>query len=105
VQDVDAFVQEAAQRVQPGGLLIASTLNRTGLSWLLGIVAAEYVLRVLPVGTHRWRQFVRPEELAQAATAGGLHATDWIGLRYWPLLHRAHWTRDLSVNYQACFAR
>ena len=91
--------------MQKSWLLIASTLNRTWRSWLLGIVAAEYLLRVLPVGTHQWRQFVRPAELSALAEAAGLRPTHRIGLRYWPLLHRAHWTRDLSVNYQMAFAR
>ena len=105
VSDVGAFVTAAAARVAPGGLLIASTLNRTWRSWLLGIVAAEYLLRVLPVGTHQWRQFVRPAELTAHAEAAGLQAIHRTGLRYWPLLHRAHWTRDLSVKYQMAFAR
>jgi 2-polyprenyl-6-hydroxyphenyl methylase / 3-demethylubiquinone-9 3-methyltransferase len=104
VADVPAFLAEVAARVAPGGLLIASTLNRTLRSWVLAIVGAEYVLRVLPVGTHRWRQFVTPAELNAAALRAGLQPLELLGMRYLPLLHRAHWTRDTSVNYLASFA-
>jgi 2-polyprenyl-6-hydroxyphenyl methylase/3-demethylubiquinone-9 3-methyltransferase len=105
VDDVPAFLSQVAAKVAPGGLLVASTLNRTVRSWLLGIVAAEYVLRVLPIGTHRWRQFVTPDELEAAARRAGLQPVDRVGMRYLPVLHRAHWTRDTSVNYLASFVR
>lgn len=105
VDDVPAFLAQVAAAVAPGGLLVASTLNRTVRSWLLGIVAAEYVLRVLPIGTHRWRQFVTPEELEAAARRAGLQPVERLGMRYLPVLHRAHWTRDTSVNYLASFVR
>lgn len=105
VDDVPAFLAQVAAAVAPGGLLVASTINRTARSWLLAIVAAEYLLRVLPVGTHRWHQFVTPEELEAAAAQAGLRPLQRLGMRYLPVLHRARWTRDTSVNYLASFAR
>lgn len=105
VRDVPDFVAQIARSVAPGGLLVASTINRSWRSWLLAIVVAEYLLRVLPIGTHRWSQFVRPEELAAAAQGAGLRPLQRLGMRYLPLLHRAHWTRDLSVNYLLSFER
>jgi 2-polyprenyl-6-hydroxyphenyl methylase / 3-demethylubiquinone-9 3-methyltransferase len=63
VADLDLFVQRAADCVKPGGLLIVTTINRTLKSFALVIVGAEYVLRWLPVGTHRWDKFVTPDEL------------------------------------------
>lgn len=105
VADVGDFMRQAAARVAPGGLLVASTINRTLRSAVLAIGVAEYLLRVLPVGTHQWRQFVRPKELNAHAEAAGLRQLECRGMRYWPLLHRAHWTRDVSVNYQMVFAR
>lgn len=105
VDDVPAFLAQVAAAVAPGGLLVASTINRSARSWLLAIVMAEYVLRVLPIGTHRWRQFVTPAELSAAAQRAGLVPRERLGMRYLPLLHRAHWTRDTSVNYLASFAR
>jgi 2-polyprenyl-6-hydroxyphenyl methylase/3-demethylubiquinone-9 3-methyltransferase len=105
VDDVPAFVRDAVAHLAPGGLLLASTINRTPRSWLAAIVGAEVVFRVLPRGTHRWSQFVRPEELAQAATACGLTESECRGMAYLPAVHRAWWTRDLSVNYIASFGK
>lgn len=105
VDDVAALVAAAARRVAPGGLLVASTIDRTLKSFLFAIVGAEIVFRVLPRGTHRWRQFVRPVELAEAARAAGLALLDLRGMRYLPVVHRASWIDDTSVNYIAAFAR
>ena len=105
VDNVQSFVCEAIQHLKPGGLLLVSTINRTARSFVAAIVGAEYVFRVLPRGTHHWAQFVRPDELEQAAQAGGLRRHDCRGMRYLPVVHRAWWTRDLSVNYIASFTR
>jgi 2-polyprenyl-6-hydroxyphenyl methylase/3-demethylubiquinone-9 3-methyltransferase len=105
VDDVLAFVRDAVAHLAPGGLLLASTINRTLRSWLAAIVGAEVVFRVLPRGTHRWSQLVRPEELAHAATACGLTEGERRGMAYLPAVHRAWWTRDLSVNYIASFGK
>ena len=64
VPDVPAFIKAVAPLVRPGGLMILSTLNRTLKAYALAIVGAEYILRWLPIGTHQWDRFVRPEELA-----------------------------------------
>jgi 2-polyprenyl-6-hydroxyphenyl methylase / 3-demethylubiquinone-9 3-methyltransferase len=105
VDDVPATIDAAARRVAPGGLLVASTIDRTAKSWLFAIVGAEFLFRVLPVGTHQWRRFVRPDEMQAAAHAAGLRRIDLRGMRYLPVLHRADWIRDTSVNYLAAFAR
>jgi 2-polyprenyl-6-hydroxyphenyl methylase/3-demethylubiquinone-9 3-methyltransferase len=105
VEDVQAFVRDVARRVAPGGLLFASTIDRTLKSFVFAIVGAEYVLRVLPRGTHQWGRFVRPVELAAAAAAEGLLKSDLRGMRYLPFLHRASWCRDTRVNYLATFVR
>jgi 2-polyprenyl-6-hydroxyphenyl methylase/3-demethylubiquinone-9 3-methyltransferase len=105
VDDVPAFVRDAVAHLAPGGLLLASTINRTLRSYLAAIVGAEVVFRVLPRGTHRWAQFVRPDELEQAAAACGLTQGERRGMAYLPAVHRAWWTRDLSVNYIASFGK
>ena len=105
VSDVDTFVTTAARCVAPGGMLFASTIDRTWKSFLFAIVGAEYLLRVLPRGTHAWQRFVRPAELTAAVGQAGLVQTDLRGMRYRPLVHRASWTRDTRVNYIAAFAR
>jgi 2-polyprenyl-6-hydroxyphenyl methylase/3-demethylubiquinone-9 3-methyltransferase len=97
-------VRRAARHVAPGGLLFVSTIDRTWKSFALAIVGAEYLFRVLPRGTHDWRRFVRPRELAALATRAGFALSDVRGMRYLPVLHRASWVRDTSVNYIAEFA-
>lgn len=103
VSDVPAFVDTVARSVQPGGLLFASTIDRTWKSYLFAIVGAEYVLRVLPRGTHQWRQFVRPAELTAAVARSGLQPADLRGMRYNPLRHTAAWCADTRVNYIGVF--
>lgn len=103
VADMPAFVARVAQHLRPGGLLIASTINRTVKSFVFAIVGAEWVLKLLPRGTHEWRRFVRPEELDAAARTAGLTRTSLIGMRYLPLVHRASWCAGTGVNYFAVF--
>lgn len=103
VGDLPAFIDTVAERVAPGGLLIASTIDRTWKSYLFAIVGAEYVLRVLPRGTHQWSRFVRPTELATELGRSGLQQRDLRGMRYLPVLHRASWCRDTRVNYIATY--
>ena len=104
VSDVPAFVDTVAKSVKPGGLLFMSTIDRTWKSFVFAIVGAEYVLRVLPRGTHQWSQFVRPAELAAAVARSGLQQRDLQGMRYLPVLHKASWCRDTRVNYIASYA-
>jgi 2-polyprenyl-6-hydroxyphenyl methylase/3-demethylubiquinone-9 3-methyltransferase len=104
VSDMRAFVTATARHAAPGGLLVASTIDRTWKSWLFAIVGAEYLFRVLPRGTHQWRRFVRPGELAAAAGDAGFSVAEQRGMRYLPVLHRASWTRDTAVNYITAFA-
>ena len=86
-------------------MLLVSTINRTARSYVTAILGAEYVFRVLPIGTHHWTQLVRPDELNQAALACGLRQDDCRGMRYLPVVHRAWWTHDMSVNYIASFSK
>jgi 2-polyprenyl-6-hydroxyphenyl methylase / 3-demethylubiquinone-9 3-methyltransferase len=105
VDDVTAFVRDAVAHLAPGGLLLASTINRTLRSYLAAIVGAEIVFRVLPRGTHHWARFVRPEELDQAAAACGLAPGERRGMAYLPAIHRAWWTHGLAVNYIASYGK
>jgi 2-polyprenyl-6-hydroxyphenyl methylase/3-demethylubiquinone-9 3-methyltransferase len=105
VPDVGAFLATCAPLVRPGGLMLLSTINRTLKAYMLAIVGAEYVLRWLPVGTHRWDRFVTPEELARHLAAAGMAAPACKGLVYNPL--RDEWSigSDTDVNYLASAAR
>ncbi len=97
--DPAQFVELAARLVRPGGVLIASTLNRTMRAYLAAILGAEYLLRWLPRGTHDFKKFRRPSELAQDVRHAGLKLEDLAGLQFDPL--RAQWRlgKDLGVNY------
>lgn len=99
VPDPAAFLDMLGHLLEPGGLLFLSTLNRTRRSFLSAKLGAEYLLRWLPVGTHDWRRFVTPEEMATLLRDAGLRLDDIAGLE--PDLLRGGWRvgRDLSVNY------
>ena len=99
VADIGAFMRSAARLVKPGGLMIASTLNRTPKSFAMAIVGAEYLLRWLPAGTHDWRKFVRPSELARSLRAAGVAIENVSGLSYEPLRKTWRLSKDLDVNY------
>lgn len=105
VPDVQAFISMAASLVKPGGLLLLSTINRTLKSYALAIVGAEYVLRWLPAGTHRWDRFVTPGELASACAQAGLRESARRGMVFNPL--RGEWglSGDTDVNYLMAAAR
>ena len=99
VADLEGFMRCCGGMVKPGGLLIAATLNRTVKSFAFGIVAAEYVLRWLPRGTHDWKKFVKPHEHAAGLRHAGLNVTDITGVSYDPLGDRWRIGRDTDVNY------
>ena len=85
--------------------MIVATLNRTLRSFLLAIVGAEYVLRWLPKGTHDWRRFLRPEEIAAMASRHGLETTEVAGVSFNPLTDRWRVSGDPGVNYMLLAAK
>jgi 2-polyprenyl-6-hydroxyphenyl methylase/3-demethylubiquinone-9 3-methyltransferase len=99
VTDVPLFVASCASLVKPGGLMIAATLNRTLKSFALAIVGAEYILRWLPVGTHRWDKFVTPNELEIAMEQSGLRVIHEQGVIYNLIADRWQLSSDTDVNY------
>jgi 2-polyprenyl-6-hydroxyphenyl methylase/3-demethylubiquinone-9 3-methyltransferase len=101
VPDPGAFVAVLARLVRPGGAVFVSTLNRNLKSFLLAIAGAEYLLRLLPRGTHEYERFIRPAELAAYARAAGLELAATGGLHYEPFSGRARLADDVSVNYIA----
>lgn len=105
VPDVPAFLRTCAGLVRPGGLLVTSTLNRTLKSFALAIVGAEYVLRWVPRGTHRWDRFITPSELKSHLTAAGLLPGPSQGLVYRPLADAWELATDDDVNYFMSAAR
>ena len=105
VPDVSSLLHDCAQLVRPGGIMVVATLNRTVLSWLVAIVGAEYVLGWLPKGTHRWQQFVPPQELKEILTANAFETIRETGVRMNPVNRCFMLTRSLAVNYMVVARR
>jgi 2-polyprenyl-6-hydroxyphenyl methylase/3-demethylubiquinone-9 3-methyltransferase len=99
VPDPASIVRACAQLVRPGGAVFFSTINRNPKSFLFAIVGAEYVLRLLPRGTHEYARFIRPSELATHCRAAGLAIADITGMTYNPLTKVYALGRDVDVNY------
>jgi 2-polyprenyl-6-hydroxyphenyl methylase/3-demethylubiquinone-9 3-methyltransferase len=99
VPDAQAIMVALATVVRPGGHVFVSTLNRTPRAYALAILGAEYVLRLLPAGTHTYAKFIRPSELAAWARATGLVVADVAGLEYDPFSRSAQLSADARVNY------
>jgi 2-polyprenyl-6-hydroxyphenyl methylase / 3-demethylubiquinone-9 3-methyltransferase len=99
VPDPAAVVAALAQLARPGGHVFVSTLNRTLKSYATAVIGAEYVLRLLPAGTHTYEKFIRPSELRHWARAAGLTVEDMAGLDYDPFSRQARLATDASVNY------
>jgi len=99
VPDPGSVVQACAGLAKPGGWVFFSTLDRNPKSFLYAIIGAEYVLRMLPRGTHSYEQFIRPSELAGAARRAGLEPVRLSGMQYRPLSRRYRLSDDTSVNY------
>lgn len=102
VPDPAALVNDLAAMLKPGGRLFLSTLNRTPAAFGAAIVGAEYVMRLLPRGTHHYAQFLKPSELARLLRQAGLDLEDVSGLAYNPLNRKAWLSSITSVNYALC---
>jgi 2-polyprenyl-6-hydroxyphenyl methylase/3-demethylubiquinone-9 3-methyltransferase len=101
VPDPRATLAACAQLVRPGGHVFLSTLNRNPRAYLLAVLGAEYVLGLLPRGTHDYARFIRPSELTRWLRSVGLEPLALSGLRYNPFSHQASLSSDLGVNYLA----
>jgi 2-polyprenyl-6-hydroxyphenyl methylase/3-demethylubiquinone-9 3-methyltransferase len=99
VPDPAAVVSACARLVKPGGWVFFSTLNRNPKSFLFAIVGAEYVLRLLPRGTHEYARLIKPAELTRWARQAGLEIEGFKGMEYNPLTRRYWLSQDTSVNY------
>jgi 2-polyprenyl-6-hydroxyphenyl methylase/3-demethylubiquinone-9 3-methyltransferase len=102
VPQPDSVIQACAKLLKPGGRLFLSTLNRTPAAFALAIVGAEYVARVLPKGTHQYRDFIKPSELAKWLRDAGLELEDVSGLMYDPWRNSARVVPRTDINYLAC---
>lgn len=100
VADTNLFIKSACKLLKPNGIIILSTLNRTAKSYALAIVGAEYIMRLLPVGTHTWNKFLRPSELCGLLEQNEIEIDELMGMVMNPISWK--WkldSKDLSVNY------
>jgi 2-polyprenyl-6-hydroxyphenyl methylase / 3-demethylubiquinone-9 3-methyltransferase len=99
VPDPQSIVNACAQLTRPGGQLFFSTLNRTPKAYALAVVGAEYVLGLLPKGTHEYARFIRPAELAQWCRQAGLVVDEICGISYNPFTRQCRLSKDTDINY------
>lgn len=105
VPDPSSMIMACARLVRPGGVVVCSTINRNPKSYLFAIIGAEYVLRLLPRGTHDYARFLQPSEIVGFARRAGLELVDLTGMTYNPLARTYRLEADTSVNYIASFRR
>ena len=103
LEDPESFIETMVKVLKPGGKLFLSTVNRNMKSYLYAIMAAEYILKLLPKGTHDYHQFIKPSEMIKVMNRMNFECTAMQGIEYNPLLNSAKLTDDLTVNYIACF--
>ncbi len=105
VPDPAAAIQACATLVRDDGQVFLSTINRNPKAYVFAVIGAEYVLNMLPRGTHEYSKFIRPSEMESWARASGLQLSDISGMTYNPLTREYRLGRDVSVNYLACFRK
>ncbi len=105
VDDINFFIKQSSKLLKKNGLMFVATLNKTLKSYVFAIVGAEYILSWLPIGTHDWEKFVKPDELIDIAKSYKLNLIDLSGLKFNPLFDNWNLTSDKSVNYIANFTK
>ena len=105
VQDVNIFINQTAKFLNKSGIMFIATLNQTLKSYLFAIIGAEYFLRWLPIGTHEWDKFVKPENLIEICKKNSLNLKKIDGVKFNPILNDWKISKDTSVNYISKFKK
>ena len=105
VEDVDLYINSCSKLLKKNGLMFTATLNRTITSYIKAIIGAEYILRWLPIGTHDWNKFIRPEELEKKLSVENFKTVEIKGLVFNPLNNKWKKSNNLSVNYIICSSK
>ena len=105
VENVDLYIKSCSNLLKKNGIMFTATLNRTIVSYIKAIVGAEYILRWLPIGTHDWNKFIKPEELEKKLSLANFCTIDVKGLEFNPLFNKLKKSDNLSVNYIICSKR
>ena len=102
VDDINLYIKSCEKLLKKNGLMFTATINRTFTSYVQAILGAEYVLRWLPIGTHEWSKFIKPEELENYLNENNFNTIDVKGLEFNPLFRKWKRSDDFSVNYIIC---
>ena len=105
VDNIDLYIQSCKNLLKKNGLMFTATINRTLMSYVKAIIGAEYILRWLPIGTHNWEKFVKPEDLIKISEKNNLKIKNIDGLKYDILNDKWKLSNDNSVNYIARFKK
>ena len=105
VENVDFFIKQSAKFLKKSGIMFIATLNQTLKSYLFAIVGAEYILKWLPIGTHDWQKFIKPNELITICKKNSLNLKAADGISYNPILDKWNISKDKSVNYITKFKK
>ena len=105
VENVNLYIESCYKLLKKNGIMFTATLNRTVTSYIKAIIGAEYVLRWLPIGTHDWNKFIKPEELEKILFAKNFKTIDIKGLEFNPFINKWKKSNNLSVNYIFCSAK
>ena len=105
VPDVQDLLRQCIKRLKPGGHLFIATINRTLASFIAAIVGAEYIFRMLPIGTHHWKKFVKPKEIVQLLAHEGMSLVDETGVSVNPIGPTFRLTQYMAVNYMMSFKK
>ena len=105
VEDLNFFIKKSSNLLKKNGLMFIATLNKTFKSYMFAIIGAEYVLRWLPIGTHDWEKFVKPDNLVSLAINSSLKLKKLSGMKFNPIIDEWSLSNDKSVNYIAKFKK
>ena len=105
VDNVNFFIESCSKLLNKNGIIFFATINRNPKSYLFAIVGAEYVLRWLPIGTHDWKKFVKPQEMINYVSTQQLIHQETKGVTFNPILNKWSLSNDPSVNYMTCFTK
>ena len=105
VDDINFFIKKSSNLLKKNGLMFVATLNKTFKSYLFAIIGAEYILKWLPIGTHDWEKFVKPDELVNLGKKFNLKLKKLHGMKFNPIMDKWHLSNDKSVNYIGKFKK
>ena len=102
VEDINFFIKKSSELLKKNGLMFIATLNKTLKSYMFAIVGAEYILKWLPIGTHDWNKFIKPEEMQKKLADKKFLTNNIKGLEFNPIFNKWKNSNNLSVNYIVC---